>query len=256
VDQAAYEPQPRRLAGFKSLACLELTVWNLERTMTAEGPGVLRIVQPGSSLGTPLDGPGPKPPAKPQGQPEWTMTLLTYGRFGDALGRTQGSGRMIGDNNTHSAVFYEDVRVLHIPWTADPARLRVPVDVAATIERLPPGGLYMECREKLKIYSPETTPAAGQASATGRHKMTGIGDVYVKATDSRGQVFWGSAEEVHYDEEKDQVIFDGKAGLAELFQVERRGDAPKKTRARKIIYSRRDGRVDVDNTAEIQGTTH
>jgi hypothetical protein len=256
VDQAAYEPQPRRLAGFKSLACLELTVWNLERTMTAEGPGVLRIVQPGSSLGTPLDGPGPKPPAKPQGQPEWTMTLLTYGRFGDALGRNQGGGRMIGDNNTHSAVFYEDVRVLHIPWTADPARLRVPVDVAATIERLPPGGLYMECREKLKIYSPETTPAAGQTSATGRHKMTGIGDVYVKATDSRGQVFWGSAEEVHYDEEKDQVIFDGKAGLAELFQVERRGDAPKKTRARKIIYSRRDGRVDVDNTAEIQGTTH
>ena len=45
---------------------------------------------------------------------------------------------------------------------------------------------------------------------------------------------------IHYDEAKEQVIFDGKDGLAEVYQVERRGEEPKKTKAQKIIYWRKD----------------
>src|SRR5262249_45656377 len=162
------------------------------------------------------------------------------------------------DSNRHTAVFYNDVRVLHVPWSSDPRQVRAPADVGALLSRMPPGGLYMECRQQLNIYSPDDGPGAAPRpeGGAGRHVMTGTGDVYVKAADAQGRIFWGTAEVVHYDEEKDQVIFDGKGGLAELYQVERRGDQPKKTRAKKIIYSRKDGKVDVDGVTEIQGGTH
>ena len=38
ASHASFEPEPRRLAGFKSLDCVELTVENLEHTMSAPGP--------------------------------------------------------------------------------------------------------------------------------------------------------------------------------------------------------------------------
>jgi hypothetical protein len=266
VGHSSYEPEPRRLTGFKSLHCLELMVENLERKMSAEGPGVLRIVQPGGGgPGAALGGPAPpKAPAKPAAKPapakpadDWELTMVTYGRFGDALGKNgQSAGRMDADNNTHTAVFYEDIQVLHIPWTSDPKRLREAINVAATVQKLPPGGLYMECRKKLKVYSPEDEgPGAAPArEGGGKHVMTGTGQVYLKATDAKDQVFWGTAETVHYDEEKDQVVFKGGEGsLAEVYQVERPGEEPKKTSAETIIYWRKDGRVEVDKGTNVRG---
>ncbi len=261
VSHASFEPEPRRLAGFKSLDCVELAVENLEHTMSAPGPGVVRIIQPGG-LGAPDSTAGPKPaapvkplapaksagPAKPDA-PDWTLTHVTYGGAGSG-------GRMDADNNKHTATFYEDVQVLHIPWSSDSKKLRGVVDVAKQLGNLPPGGMYMECRKSLKIYSPDEGPGAAPRvdATTGKHIMTGIGQVYVKSIDQKGQLFWGSAEEVHYDEAKDQLIFDGKDGLAVVNQVERRGEAPKLFRGRKIIYSRKDGRVDSD-AVEIRGGT-
>jgi hypothetical protein len=258
VGHASYEPAPRRLTGFKSLDCLELMVENLDKRMSAEGPGVLRIVQPGG-VGTPLGGAGARGAAKPAGKPadpEWTLTLITYGRFGENLGKDGvGSGSMDADNNKHTATFWENVRVLHIPWTSDPTRLREAVDVADALDKLPPGMLYMECQEWLKVFSPEDAPGAPPAASGGKHEMHGKGQVYVKATDSKGQAFWGTAEEVHYDEEKEQVIFyGGKEGQAVVYQAQRRGEDPKKTAANKIIYWRKDGRVDVDYATEVRGT--
>jgi hypothetical protein len=122
----------------------------------------------------------------------------------------------------------------------------------------PAGGLYMECRKVLKVYSPEDEGpgAAPAAEGGGKHKMTGTGQVYLKATDAKGQVFWGTAETVHYDEEKDQVVFKGDDGsLAEVFQVERPGGEPKRTSAKTIIYWRKDGRVEVDQGTNVRGTT-
>jgi lipopolysaccharide export system protein LptA len=252
---AAYEPQPRRLAGFKSLDCVELVVQNLERSMIAEGPGVVRIVQRGSGIGDASAGPEPRAPAKPADS-DWTLTLVTYGRFGDALGSNRDSaGRMNADNVTHTALFLKDIQVLHLPWSADPKRLRAPVNMAAALANLPPGGLYMECRDKLKIYSPEDESGAmpRRDGDTGKHIMTGIGQVYVRATDASGKVFWGNAQEIHYDEAKEQVIFDGKDGLAQLFRVERPGAKPADFTGKKIIYWRRNGQVEVDGAVKISG---
>jgi hypothetical protein len=227
--------------------------------MTAPGPGVVRLVQPGG-VSAALGEPGPKAPAKP-GKPadaEWALTLVTFGRFGDPLGNSrQGAGWMNADNVKHTATFYTDVQVLYIPWTSDPRRLREPVSVAEKLEQLPPGGLYMECRDNLVVYSPEDAPGKPPApgGGAGKHIMDGLGRVYLKSTDAKGQVFWGTAEFIRYDEEKDQVIFDGKDGLAEVYQVERRGDEPKKTVAQKIIYWRKTGKMEVDKVTEIRGGT-
>jgi len=60
---------------------------------------------------------------------------------------------------------------------------------------------------------------------------------------------------VHYYEAKEQVIFDGKDGLAEVYQVERRGETPKPFRGKKIIYWRNDGRVVVEQAVEASGGT-
>jgi hypothetical protein len=259
VGHATYTPTPRRLTGFKRLECLVLVVENLDRSMTAPGPGVLRIVQPGGGVGTPLGGAGAKAPPKVAGKPadpQWTLTLVTYGRFGEAPGKDGlGSGRMDADNNRHTATFYEDVRVLHVPWTSDPTRLRQTVNMTNAIDNLPPGGLYMECQDWLKVYSPEDAPGATPAAGgSGKHQMHGKGQVYLKATDAKGQVFWGTADEVHYDEEKDQVIFDGgKGGEAEVYQVERRGAEPKPLRMQKIIYSRKDGTMKGEGGTELRG---
>jgi len=263
ANHAEYEPQPRRLAGFKSLDCLDLTVWNLEHIMSAHGPGILRIVQPGNGIGAPAEGAGARPaprpaeakPSKPAEPPPWALTLVTYGRFGDGLGKS--GGRMDAANERHTAVFYDDIQVLHLPWTSDPKRLREPINVPAMLDHLPPGGLYMECRKKLSVYSPEEAagPAPAKDAGTGKHVMTGSGQVYLKATDANGKVFWGTAEEVHYYEAKEQVIFDGKDGLAEVYQVERRGETPKPFRGKKIIYWRNDGRVVVEQAVEASGGT-
>jgi hypothetical protein len=249
THHAEFQPEPRRLAGFKSLDCVELMVMNLERTMSAEGPGILRIVQPGSGLAAPADGPSVRPAPRPAtpGQstdpPPWTLTQVTYGRFGDGLGKN--GGRMDADNDRQTATFLDDIQVLHIPWTADPKRLRAPINVPAVLERLPAGGLYMECQKTLKVYSPEEATASNDPRHGGKHAMTGTGQVYVKAIDGKGQLFWGTAEKVHYDEAKEMVIFDGEDGLADLSQVEHRGDTPKVFRGKKIIYWRNDGRVEV-----------
>ena len=130
VAHATYRPAPRRLTGFKSLDCLELMVENLDPE-NQRRPGVLRIVQPGgggpgAALGSPAPKKEPaKPAAKPGAKPteDWTLTIVTYGRFGDPREQRGRAGRMDADNNTHTAVFYEDVQVLHIPWTSDPKKL-------------------------------------------------------------------------------------------------------------------------------------
>ena len=178
VSHATYEPDPRRLTGFKSLDCLELMVMNLERTMTRRGAG--RAAHRAARRRRPRRGPGrarpraegrrPSRAAKPP--EEWTLTLVTYGRFGDGLGKNGASaGRMDADNNTHTATFYEDVQVLHIPWTSDPKKLREAVNVAATLEKLPSGGLYMECRKKLKVYSPEEEGPGKPPAGDERHRQ-------------------------------------------------------------------------------------
>jgi lipopolysaccharide export system protein LptA len=66
--------------------------------------------------------------------------------------------------------------------------------------------------------------------------------------------FWGRAATIHFDELKDQVIFDGgPGGKATLYKITQVGAPPQVIRGDKIIYDRKTGRFNGINLQEVQG---
>jgi lipopolysaccharide export system protein LptA len=79
--------------------------------------------------------------------------------------------------------------------------------------------------------------------------MTAIGRVTVQTNNVTGH-----AAKVTYNEEKDQLIFDGGPdGFATLYKVEIPGTEPKKIEGKKITYIRRTGEYKVDSTRSLSG---
>jgi lipopolysaccharide export system protein LptA len=133
---------------------------------------------------------------------------------------------MFGDKKTNVAFFYGNVRVLHTPCT-DPDE---EVDVDRVYERkLPRGYLLMRC-DKLEVRS------RPREKGKPHQDMKATGRVTVRSDE-----FSGEAAQVSYDEEKDQVIFDGLGGLAVLNKVLRKGEPPQKIEGEKIFYRRSTG---------------
>jgi hypothetical protein len=79
--------------------------------------------------------------------------------------------------------------------------------------------------------------------------MTAIGHVEVLSD----KVF-GRAAKVTYNEEKDQLIFDGgDDGYATLYKVEVPGQDPKKVEGKKIIYIRKTGESKIEQARSFSG---
>jgi lipopolysaccharide export system protein LptA len=233
VEDKVFVPRTQTLAGYRRLDCVEMTVNNDERTshVHAPGPGMVRIVQPG---GSEFGSPGPATPQRqPAGAEEWKLTLVSYFTL------------MRADNGRRTATFLDDVRLLHVPWDRD--KPNAAIDLEKVIDNLPSGGLYLRC-DRLTVYSRNSTDRKGQ-------QLDAAGRVEVKATDAKKQIFWGTADNVHYDEEKDQVIFDGgEGGRARLSVIEVRGAPPRTVTGRKIIYLRKKGEFTGDGLTEIRGS--
>ena len=65
--------------------------------------------------------------------------------------------------------------------------------------------------------------------------------------------FWGRAASIHFDEFKDQVIFDGGPGVkAELFKSKIPGQEPEHIRGDKITYNRTTGKFTGINIESLQ----
>jgi lipopolysaccharide export system protein LptA len=80
-------------------------------------------------------------------------------------------------------------------------------------------------------------------------EMWAAGEVYVQ-----GQKFYARADEVTYNQAKEQVIFHGKeSGLATLYKVERVGQPAERIEAKKIIYYRSTGKVEVSDAKSASG---
>lgn len=250
VEEKVYAVPGGPLASYRRLDCVELTVNNDDSYVHGKGPGWVRLVQPGggelgagglsptpAAPGTPAPA-SPRPvrpdPARPVGpDDEWKLTLINYYE------------RMSADNKNRTANFWDEVKVLHVPWDRD--KPDGPVDLDRLIDKLPPGGIYLRC-DRLTVYSRLEQERRGQ-------QMDALGRVEVKATDAKGQTFWGNADEVHFDEEKDQVIFVGReGGRARLYLVEAPGTPPKVVTGNKIIYLRRKGEFTGDGLTEIRGS--
>ena len=165
---------------------------------------------------------GPIGAGRPQGSgdaaPEDDTLKLTYVSY---------FTRMNGYQKKNLAIFYTNVRVLHMP-AEDP---RIEIDIDRLLEKdLPPGAMYLRC-DQLKVFS------RPRADGKSLQEMEARGRVSISSRE-----FSGMADFVSYNEAKDQVIFDGgDGGVATLYKVKRPGERPQKIEGRKIIYSRRTG---------------
>ncbi len=65
--------------------------------------------------------------------------------------------------------------------------------------------------------------------------------------------FWGRAATIHFDEAKDQIIFDGGDGKATLFKVVGKGKEPQRVEGKKIIYLRSTGQCWIDRASSLEG---
>jgi hypothetical protein len=148
--------------------------------------------------------------------------------------------RMMGFKKKNMAIFDGNVRVLHLP--GDDPRMNINMDKVIG-EKLPPGGMFIRS-QKLRVLT-RPNPAGGKEW----QEMHASGRAFVASPE-----FSGQAESISYDEEKDQVIFDGgKNGTATLWKQERQGEAVQKVIGQKIYYSRKTGNHQIEKASDIQG---
>src|SRR5262249_44450633 len=134
---------------------------------------------------------------------------------------------------------YDGVRVLNMPCEKHDAK----VDLDLVLETdLPEGALYIKC-DKLEVLDRKVE---GQPSK----EMKAIRKVLVL-----GREFWARAEEAHYNQAKQQVILDGKDGVATLNRVDPQSGAATRVTGRKIIYNRATGEYRVTDVDGLHGET-
>ena len=100
--------------------------------------------------------------------------------------------RMYANNQSKTAKFWESVRVLDLP-TKDPD---LKVDIDTYLANMQPGSMFLNCMQLTVLDRGEPNKP--------KREMKAVGRVLVQGPD-----FWGRAETVTYNEEKDQLIFDG-----------------------------------------------
>jgi lipopolysaccharide export system protein LptA len=203
------------------------------------GPGTLRIVQRGGadplapSTLTPNtreapkpSGPkpgAPKPGDKPADPDQLKLTVVNY------------QTSMYANSKTNFASFRGNVRVLNMPVTNP----YMEVDIDVMLAKLPEGAMYLSCN-KLQVWTREEQGKTYQ-------EMHAAEQAAVQARE-----FWGRAASIHFDEAKDQVIFDGgPGGTASLYKM-KQGEWDKIT-GEKIIYNRKTGECNVGKANSFQG---
>ncbi len=208
----------------------------------ASGPGVFRTVgvggiDPLASPNDPKQKPQPnakvapqtsaKPPApKPAPKPEDEQLKLTLVEF---------AGSMYGNSQKNFVSFRKNVRVVNMP--VDNPFMDVDIDV--TLAKLPEGAMYLSCQH-LEVYTREEKGKKYQ-------EMHAYEQAVVQSNE-----FWGRAAVIHFDEAKDQVIFDGDGGKATLYKFKRPGVPPEQIRGTKIIYNRKTGEFTGENLESLQ----
>lgn len=208
----------------------------------ASGPGQVRIMQRGNTE-TPA---GSRPAgSKPAGaKPASSKSARNSAKPAAAateqemkLTHVQFLKNMYANSKTNTAIFLENVRVLHMP--ADDPNMEIDLDVI--LDRMPEGAMYLRC-DRLDVFS------RGE-KGRGQQEMLAKGRCLVQA-----RKFSGRAHTVTFNEAKDQIIFEGgDDGPAVVYKVERDGDRPQEIRAQKIIYIRKTGETKVDRVRSFDG---
>lgn len=190
-----------------------VAVNNEDGEMNAPGPGVVYLLQYGSSDDTGLGPKAPTPPARPAGEktPPKTELKLTRINYLD---------RLYSNNIKRTATFYGSVEVINLPTDN--------IDQVVDVDKPPKGCLYLRC-EQLKVFSHKLPD--GRTT----QEMDAMKHVVVQS-----QEFWGVAEKVTFDESKDLVIMEGgDGGKATLYRDRVKGGNGDKLRGKKIWYWRK-----------------
>jgi lipopolysaccharide export system protein LptA len=220
VEQIERTPSPeKKLVRYQRIDSLQMSFNNTDGIMVAPGPGVLRILQlsPKDEAGAAQNNP-PKPQADKAVEEELKLTRVNY------------LGRMFANNNTRTAVFYDNVELVHVP-TDDP-------NLVIDIDKLPEGALYLRC-DQLKVYSRQAE------NSKGSQQMEARGHGLVQSRE-----FWGRADIIKYDESKELVVFEASEGnLATLVRQKGKGTQQEEVKGKKIYYWRK------TNDFKIEGGT-
>jgi hypothetical protein len=198
------------------------------------GPGTVRIVQrggtdPTSMPGQPGSAPTPVHVVAPQGQ-EPPPLKLTYVGF---------ERHMKANNRSNTATFFGNVRVFSTP--CENPHMSVDLDTASI--NPPEGAFFLQC-ERLRV-SNQPSGAGGRPN----QEMFADGAVRVFAKD-----FQADADHMTYNEEKDQLIFTSEGNQPVSFWKRKTtGELPQTLRAKKVIYSRRTGKADMESVDGIKG---
>lgn len=203
--------QAGKLESYRRLMAPVLAMDNEEEVTKAPGPGMVHLLQRGAP-----DELAGKPEGSPSRGAEQTPARRDPSKEILKLTRIGYRDRLYANNRTRTAIFYGDVRVVHLP--ADNPDLKIDLD------KPPPGLLYMTC-EKLTVFT----------DAAKAQQMEAQVRVLVQS-----QEFWGRADVVRYDESKDQIIFIGSEGNpATLCRQRVAGQAPETVSGEKITYWRK-----------------
>jgi lipopolysaccharide export system protein LptA len=197
----------------------------------ASGGGKLIFVQRGGTdplaPANPDPAPGATKPPDPAKAADPDQLKLTRVEFSDTMN---------ANNKTNAASFRRNVRVIHLP-VADPL---ADVDIDVTLAKLPEGAMYLSCNQ-LNVYT-------RQEKGKNYQEMHATEQAVVQSRD-----FWGRAASIHFDESKDQVIFDGgPGGTATLFKAKQQGGQWDQIIGRKIIYNRKTGAFNGDGVQLIE----
>jgi hypothetical protein len=201
--------------------------------LRASAPGWLIVVQQGGidPLEQPAEpkqpGKAGKPAPKPAAKPADDQLKLTLVEF---------AGSMYANSKTNFASFRKNVRVINLP-VDDPFK---EVDIDVTLSQMPDGATYLSCQH-LEVYTREENGKKYQ-------EMHAYDQAAIQS-----KLFWGRAAVIHFDEAKDQVIFDSSPGCkATLYKFGQVGGKPQQVRGDKIIYHRKSGEFDGVNISEVQ----
>jgi lipopolysaccharide export system protein LptA len=229
--------QGARLVASKRIDCLALSLDNDteidDSRLDASGPGRVRLFQVGNNEEL-LPGLNANQRSSP-GQRRGSKTPNDKKPEETKLAQVTYQGKMSANNKRGIATFYDKVVLINMP-AADP-------DVRIDENRLPTGALYLSC-DKLEVLS-HKLPNGATSKEMRAYKKVSI----------ESQEFSGHADEVKYDESKEQIILEGTEGKpAVLYRQKVQGQDPGTLRGRKIIYMRLTGDFHVEGGRGISGS--
>jgi hypothetical protein len=228
----------------QSLKAPAISADNTEGVVQAVGPGAVRLIQQGSDLVA-----EPEPASRSRdarssrsGQEKKEGLKMTYVEYAD---------RMLANKKSSVAYFYGSVRVFYKPVEDFEAARSEEIDLDRLFEKkLPEGSMFLRCEKLVARQRPAPQRPGPQEKTKAYQEMIATGRAEVFS-----QEIHGRAERITFDEEKDQIIFDGgETGKAILHKANKDpGRQPTKIVARKIIYERKTGKHTAYVVDSIEG---